>query len=92
MNKYLKAALGLVFFSVFLHLFILLVFAFIRQDIGLWNYFNILEIDFIFPNVASGWFYNTLSGIAAAAVYLLCLLIITIRSRKNKVKNNTKNF
>ncbi len=86
MNKYVKALAGLVLFSATVHLSILLVYAFIWRNIDIWNYFNILELDFIWPKIAGGLLFNTLSGICAAIIYM-AFLIYQIEKERNRPKS-----
>jgi hypothetical protein len=81
MNKYLKAFVGLTLVTAALHMVILLLFALVKADVTVINYFNIMRLDLFLPSVGRGWFYTILSGIIAFIIYLSFLLFFIIKKK-----------
>ncbi len=81
-NKYLNALFLLMLVSATVHMLILFGFAIAKQDIYILNYFNILDLDIIFPSIL----FNSLVGNISAGLLVLVIyfLILTI----NKTHEN----
>ncbi len=53
-NRYLYSLLKTVLFSVIVHLFLLITYAFKTKNIRVLNVFDILDIDLFFPKIKQG--------------------------------------
>lgn len=76
-NKYLNALFILMLLSAIVHMIILFFFAIKEGDIYVLNYFNILDIDFFFPNLFNSFVGNAFSLFFVATIYLAILKICT---------------
>jgi len=74
-NKYLNALLLLVLFSALVHMIILLYSALRYWDFYFLNYFNILNVYYIFPHFLDAFHENLLSVAVVCALYLVILKI-----------------
>jgi len=73
-NKYLNVLFVLMLFSAAAHMIILICLAVFRGDIYILNYFNILDLDILFPTIFYNDFLeNILSFIFAGILYILIL-------------------
>ncbi|OGZ65425.1 MAG: hypothetical protein A3C50_03740 [Candidatus Staskawiczbacteria bacterium RIFCSPHIGHO2_02_FULL_43_16] len=72
-NKYLNALLLLMLFSAMVHMLILFVFAVISKDVYVLNYFNILDIELLYPNVFNSALGNGVSVFCVVILYLVIL-------------------
>jgi hypothetical protein len=70
-NKYLDAMFKLMLVSASIHMIILIVFAIYTHNQLALNYFNILDIEFVFPSVVEGMKMNILAFLTALWIYLL---------------------
>jgi len=77
-NRYLNALLILLLFSAILHMVFLLLLFFKTKDLYVINYFNILDVDFFYPNIFNSFLGNAFSIILAVVTYLIIL-------KKNKL-------
>ena len=68
-NKFIIALKNLTLLTAFIHIFLLVIYAFMKLDFTYLNYFNILDIDLFFPNVIKGYFNNILAVIILLIVY-----------------------
>ena len=76
-NRYIDALLKLILVSAIVHMVLLIIYSVITGDFVILNYFNILDIDLIFPNVIEGTVSQVLSVLATVIVYVLILLFYT---------------
>ena len=81
-NRCIDALLKFILFSAFVHIFLIIVFFVTNLDITLLNYFNILDIDLFFPNIASGFLSQILSILVMIFIYILIFLFFTKDSSK----------
>ena len=84
-NKYLNALLLLMLFSAIVHMVVLFVNALAKQDFYTLNYFNILDLDLIYPGLANSFWGNVFSLLCVAVLYFL---ILKINDKENAGKNN----
>ena len=68
-NRYVQALMGLILFSAIIHMFLLAVYAVIDADVTYLNYFNIIDLDLIFPNIGMGGFSQIFSLLTAVVIY-----------------------
>ena len=78
-NKYLNALLLLMLFSAIVHMIILFLMTISTFDIYALNFFNILDIDVLFPAL---FFNSTLSNISSVIFILSIYLIILVNNEK----------
>jgi hypothetical protein len=76
-KRLLNALKNLVLFSAVLHMFILAVYAIATNDIGVLNYFNILDLEFFWPPIIEG----RISLLASLAAAVLITVFFYYRSR-----------
>jgi hypothetical protein len=74
-NKYLNALFLLMLLSAIIHMIILFYWSAIHSDLYVLNYFNILDVDFFFPNILNSFWGNTFSVLFVVAIYLIILKI-----------------
>jgi len=74
-NKYLNALLVLMLFSAIAHMAALFILALAGGNVQVLNYFNILDIDALIPNLLNGFAGNVISWLIAASLYLVILKI-----------------
>lgn len=79
-NRYLDALLKLILLSAIVHLVLLAILVFINKDITILNYFNVIDLDLFFPNIAHGILSQVLSAAAMAVLYLILFRFCTKRS------------
>lgn len=79
-SKYLIAAKHLVLFSASVHILLLIIFAIYKKNIFILNYFDILDIDLFFPEVAIG---STSMIIATAMVLTIYAGIYWFQNKKD---------
>lgn len=73
-NKYANAVLLLMLLSASVHMLILFFLAFNKGDLYSLNYFNILDLDILFPSIfKNGFLGNFASLIFTASLYILIL-------------------
>jgi len=80
-NRFLDALLKLILVSAIVHLGVLGFQFFRTGDVSIINYFNILDLDFIFPDIASGSASQIASVLVVAGLYLALLLFFTKKRR-----------
>lgn len=73
-NKYFNAIFVLMLFSASLHMLILFYLAIIQKNIYILNYFNILDLDLLFPKIFVDNF--TLNCIAFLVVIILYIYFL----------------
>ncbi len=73
-NKYIKALKRTILFSAVVHLSILLGYALFTNNFKILNLYNILDLEFIFPNILNGSFSDISSLIVLIIIYILFLL------------------
>ena len=74
-NRYLDALLKLMMFSAIIHIIILIPCALVTGNGMLMNYFNILDLDLVFPGVENGALSQVICVVVAVAVY--CAMFFT---------------
>lgn len=75
-NKYINAILILMLFSAILHMGILFFLAIVKKNFYILNYFNILDLDMLFPFLFFDNFLSNVSSIIVVAlIYVLILKI-----------------
>jgi len=72
-NKYVNAALVLMLFSAIAHMVILFFSAVATKDMHALNYFNILDFDFMFPDLFTGFWVDVFSWIFVGFLYAVIL-------------------
>lgn len=78
-NKYLNALFVLMLFSAAVHMIILICLAIFRGDIYILNYFNILDLDILFPAI----FYNDFLGSILSFIFAGILYILILKLNKS---------
>lgn len=79
-NKYLNALFVLMLFSALVHMLTLFFLAFSRGDLYALNYFNILDLDILFPLI----FRNNFFGNFTSLIFIILFYILILRvSNKN---------
>ena len=68
-NIYLDSLFKLMLLSASIHMIILIGAAILRADIKILNYFNIPDLEFIFPHIVDGFASDVASALVAAAIY-----------------------
>lgn len=76
---YKRALFAMILFFASFHLVLLLVAALVKNDLGLINLFNIIDLDLFFPAIGQGPVSIVLAVLTTAIVYLIILQLI-IRS------------
>lgn len=77
-NKYLNALFILMFFSATVHMVILFYWAITSKDLYVLNYFNILDVDFFYPNIFNSFLGNGFSFVFVVVIYAIII-------KKNKL-------
>ena len=80
-NKYINSLFILMLFSAIVHMLILFFLAFARGDLYILNYFNILDLDILFPAI----FKNDFFGNFASLIFMILLYLLVL---KTSSKNN----
>ncbi len=80
-NRYLDAFLKLLLVSAFIHLAILIVYAFVSHDLAYLNYFRIISLDLFFPRVRSFGSTNVIVLLATLGFYLAIFFLFTKRKK-----------
>ncbi len=79
-NRYLNSLFILMLFSASAHMLILFFLALSRGDLYILNYFNILDLDILFPAI----FQNNFLGNFISLIFTVLLFILILRvSGKN---------
>lgn len=73
-NKYLDALLKLFIFSATIHIVILIIYSIIHLSITSLNFFEILQLNLIFPFLTNNLIIMIPATIAALDIYLFFLL------------------
>lgn len=75
-NKYINSLFVLMLFSATVHMIVLFFVAFSRGDLYIINYFNILDLDVLIPQIfGNNFFGNFFSLIFVAVLYLIILKV-----------------
>ena len=74
--RILKALGYFMLLSAILHIIIILVHSIMNGDMHLFNYFDVLDLDLFFPNIAKGSLSFTLSTIISLGQILLFFIIL----------------
>lgn len=74
-NKYLNALLLLMLFSAIVHMAVLFCWFLVSKDIYIFNYFNILNLNYFYPESSDNLWWNVSSVFAVILIYLLILFI-----------------
>jgi len=72
-NRYINALLILMLVSAIVHMLILFCFALASGNLYTVNYFNVLDIDFFYPNIFNSFWGNVLSVALMLVIYLIIL-------------------
>jgi len=67
-NKFLAAVLNLVLLSGVIHMVILIIDSIIKLDMSRFNFFDIVDLDLFFPNIAHGPISQILSTLIAVSI------------------------
>jgi hypothetical protein len=76
-NRFLDALIKLTLFSAVIHLISLLISAFTKRDLSYFNYFKILDLDILMPNITQGILSQVLSLLTALTLYALAFLFFS---------------
>ncbi|MFA6022572.1 MAG: hypothetical protein WC781_00625 [Candidatus Pacearchaeota archaeon] len=76
-NKYLDALFKLMLLSAIIHVAILIIKSIISFNLYPLNFFQILEITYFFPSLASGLTSLVISFITMVVIYLIILRFFT---------------
>lgn len=79
-NKYLNALILLVLFSAIIHTMILFLLAISSFDIYVLNYFNILDVDILFPGI----FFNSVLSNISSLIFIFAVYLIILVKNENK--------
>ncbi|MEK7665029.1 MAG: hypothetical protein AAB361_02735 [Patescibacteria group bacterium] len=80
-NKYLNALVLLMVVSVIIHMLILIFIAVKSLNIYILNYFNILDLDILFPGIFKNTPYGNLISVITAL--FLYFAILTVQDKNN---------
>jgi len=80
-NRYLNSLFILMLFSALVHMLILFFSAFSRGDLYILNYFNILDLDILFPAIFQNNFFGNFASLIFVALFYV--LILKISSKNN---------
>ncbi|MEK7658446.1 MAG: hypothetical protein AAB352_01100 [Patescibacteria group bacterium] len=80
-NRYLNSLFILMLFSAIIHMLILFFIALGRGDLYIFNFFNILDLDILFPLIFKNNFLGNFSSLIF--VVLFYILILKISSKNN---------
>ncbi len=83
-NRYLDALLKLMLLSASIHMIILILYSIIKLEPAHVNYFNILDLEFIFPGIEEGLLSNVLSVVSVIIVYLAIFILFTSGTDEGK--------
>ena len=72
-NKYINALFILMLFSAIVHMLIIFYSALTLGDLYIINYFNILDLDALYPEAFNSFIGNVFSILFVVAVYLVIL-------------------
>jgi hypothetical protein len=76
-NIYINSLLILMLFSATIHMVILFFIALINIDFYVLNYFNIIDLDILFPELMlNNFLWNTISIMVVVLFYFLILKIV----------------
>lgn len=78
-NKYINALLLLMLASAIVHMLILFFIAFSRGDLYVLNYFNILDLDILFPTI----FKNDFVGNFASLIIMVASYFVILKTNKS---------
>ena len=76
-NRYLDALLKLMLLSASIHMIILILYSIVKLEPAHVNYFNILDLEFLFPGIEEGLLSNVLSAVCVVIVYLAIFILFT---------------
>ncbi len=74
-NKYLNALFLLMLLSAIIHMAVLFCFAILSHNAYSLNYFNILDLDLLYPNLFNGIAGNIFSIIFVIFLYFIILAV-----------------
>lgn len=77
-NKYLNGFLILLLYSAIFHFIVLIYRSFAERTIYTLNFFSILSLDILFPNL----FKNTPSGNVASLIVAVLVYLIVLKTQK----------
>ncbi len=70
-NRFLNALSKFLLFSAYIHFILLVSYTFYHMDFMSMNYFNILDLEFLFPSILEGLRMQILAGLIAVFIYVL---------------------
>ncbi len=73
-NKYLNSLFILMLFSASAHMLTLFYLAFARGDLYILNYFNILDLDILFPLIFKNDFFGNFASLIFAVLFYTLIL------------------
>jgi hypothetical protein len=76
-NRFVDALLKLILLSAIFHMALLILFSIVNLDLVILNYFNILDIDLLFPNIIEGVLSQLLSIAMVIIIYSLIFVFFT---------------
>jgi len=76
-NRYLDALLKLMLFSAIFHMILLVIYAIRVQSILPLNYFNILDVDLLYPIAINGNVAQIFAGGFALALWIVFYIFFT---------------
>lgn len=74
-NKYLNAFLLLMLFSAIVHMIVLFCWFLASKDIYVFNYLNILNLNYFYPDLSGNIWWYVLSVVSVILTYLIILFI-----------------
>jgi hypothetical protein len=74
-NKYLNTLLLLMLFSAVAHMVVVLFIAVVDWNVAALNYFQIINLDYFFPVLSSGFWSDIAAAATVAALYIIILVI-----------------
>lgn len=79
-NKYLNSLFILMLFSASVHMLILFFLVFARGDLYIVNYFNILDLDILFP----AFFGNDFFGNFASLIFVILFYVLILKGNSKE--------
>jgi len=73
-NKYLDSLFIIMLFSASVHMLILFFLALSRGDLYILNYFNILDLDILFPAVFKNDFFGNFASLIFVVLFYFLIL------------------
>jgi len=77
-NKYLNAFLLLLLYSAVFHFIVLVLRCFLEKTVYPLNFFNILNLNFLFPSI----FKDTLSGDVISVIVVIVIYLFLLKKQR----------